>query len=147
MGRKSCDEGFGCFERSLYEAMTEGIAVRVRPAFLKERSSPQEGRWLFAYTIEIENASNETVQLRSRHWRITDAAGRVEEVHGPGVVGEEPILDPGDSFTYTSGCPLTTPSGIMCGSYEMERPDGSRFQVAIPAFSLDAPTSAPMRLN
>ncbi len=131
----------------MYQATTKGITVRVRPIYLEERSSPKDGRWLFAYTIEIDNSSPETVQLRSRHWLITDATGRVEEVQGSGVVGEQPVLDPGDSYTYTSGCPLPTPSGIMRGSYQMERPDGSLFEVAIPAFSLDAPSAAPKRLN
>ena len=102
---------------------------------------------MFSYRVEIENGSRETVQLRARHWVITDAAGRVEEVEGPGVLGEEPILSPGDSFTYTSGCPLPTPSGFMSGTYRMQRIDGSFFDVAIPLFSLDAPTAGARTLN
>ena len=123
----------------MYEATTERITVTVRPTYLEERSSPEEGRWLFAYTIEIINRSEATVRLRSRYWHITDALGHVEEVRGPGVVGEEPVLSPGDSFTYTSGCPLPTASGIMRGQFHMQRDDGSVFDIDVPAFSLDAP--------
>lgn len=128
--------------RTMYETTTEGILVRVRPSFLEERSSPEGDRWVFAYTVEIVNASDVTVELVKRYWHITDAKGRSEEVRGPGVVGEQPVLLPGDSFTYTSGCPLPTPSGIMRGRYEMKREDDTVFHVDIPAFSLDAPTKA-----
>jgi ApaG protein len=124
---------------AMYQATTFGITVTVSPAFLDERSAPDEGRWLFAYTVEIVNRSSETVQLRSRYWHITDGFGRVEEVRGPGVVGEQPVLGPGDSFTYTSGCPLGTPSGIMHGQFYMEYEDGREFSIAVPAFSLDVP--------
>ncbi|KQT88127.1 Co2+/Mg2+ efflux protein ApaG [Aurantimonas sp. Leaf443] len=124
----------------MYRATTRHITVTVVPSYLEEQSNPEEGRWVFAYRVEIENGSRDTVQLRTRHWVITDATGHVEEVHGPGVVGEEPILTPGDSFTYTSGCPLPTPSGIMHGHYEMHLADGRTFLVAIPPFSLDVPT-------
>ena len=103
----------------MYEAVTRDIRVRVTPQYLEEESSPDEGHFFWAYTIEITNEGSETVQLRSRHWRITDADGRTEEVRGPGVVGETPVLEPGASFRYTSGCPLATPSGIMVGSYQM----------------------------
>lgn len=123
----------------MYEAVTRGIRVRVQPQYLEEESAPVDGRYVWAYTIDIINEGTETVQLRSRHWRITDAAGRTEEVRGPGVVGETPVLGPGESFRYTSGCPLTTPSGIMVGSYQMTTEDGGRIEVAIPAFSLDSP--------
>lgn len=123
----------------MYQATTRHITVRVSPSFLPEESEPTEGRWVFAYRIEIENGSRETVQLRSRYWHITDGRGQVEEVRGPGVVGEEPILSPGDSFTYMSGCPLATPSGIMRGSFRMETADGRSFDIEVPAFSLDAP--------
>lgn len=122
-----------------YEAVTAGISVRVSPRFMEEESSPDEGRYFWAYTIEISNAGSDTVQLRSRHWRITDGNGRTEEVRGPGVVGKTPVLKPGETFSYTSGCPLTTPSGIMAGSYQMTKTDGTLFNVTIPAFSLDSP--------
>lgn len=122
-----------------YEALTSGIAVRVSPQFVEDESAPDEGRYFWAYTVEISNDSPETVQLRSRHWRITDGNGRTEEVRGPGVVGKTPVLKPGESFSYTSGCPLTTPSGIMVGTYQMTKEDGTLFSVDIPAFSLDSP--------
>ena len=123
----------------MYQATTREITVTVTPTFLDEQSQPERGRWVWAYTVEIENGSHETVQLRSRYWHITDANGHVEEVRGPGVVGEEPVLEPGDSFTYTSGCPLGTPSGFMRGHYRMQSPGGGFFEVEIPAFSLDVP--------
>jgi ApaG protein len=122
-----------------YEAETRGIIVRVRPQYLPEQSEPEARRWVWAYAIEIVNASAETVQLISRHWIITDALGHVEEVQGPGVVGEQPTLRPGEAFTYASGCPLTTPSGSMVGTYRMVGDGGERFDIAIPAFSLDLP--------
>jgi ApaG protein len=115
------------------------VRIRVSPQFLEEQSEPEEGRYFWAYTVEISNVGNKTVQLRSRYWRITDANGHIEEVRGPGVVGETPVLKPGTSFQYTSGCPLSTPSGIMVGSYLMMTQEGERFQAAIPAFSLDSP--------
>jgi ApaG protein len=123
----------------MYEAVTHGIRVRVTPQYLEEESDPDEDRYVWAYTIDILNEGRETVQLRTRHWRITDATGRTEEVRGPGVVGKTPVLEPGESFRYTSGCPLSTPSGIMVGSYQMTTEDGGRIEVAIPAFSLDSP--------
>jgi len=123
----------------MYEAVTRGIRVRVTPQYLEDQSSPEEARYLWAYTIDIINESSDTVRLRSRHWRITDAAGTTEEVRGPGVVGKTPVLAPGASFRYTSGCPLTTPSGIMVGSYQMTNEAGEMFNVAVPAFSLDSP--------
>lgn len=123
----------------MYEAVTKGIRVRVQPEYLEEESAPVDSRYVWAYTIDIINEGTETVQLKTRHWRITDGAGRTEEVRGPGVVGETPVLEPGASFRYTSGCPLTTPSGIMVGSYQMTTEDGGRIEVAIPAFSLDSP--------
>lgn len=122
-----------------YQATTNGIEVRVQPAFLEERSNPREGLYFWSYTVAITNHSDLSVQLLARHWIITDAHGHREEVQGPGVVGEQPLLEPGDSFTYTSGCPLTTASGIMAGTYEMIGADGRKFNVEIPAFSLDAP--------
>jgi ApaG protein len=125
--------------RVMYEAVTRGIRVRVRPEYLDDQSEPDEGRYFWAYTIEIANEGTETVQLRTRHWRITDQNGHIEEVRGPGVVGQTPVLRPGESFTYTSGCPLPTPSGIMAGSYRMVSARGDQFDVDIPAFSLDSP--------
>lgn len=122
-----------------YEAETRGLKVRVRPSFLPEQSDPENRRWAWAYRIEIENRGNDTVQLVSRHWIITDALGRVEEVKGLGVVGEQPTIRPGETFSYTSGCPLATPSGSMAGAYEMITDGGDRFEAEIPAFSLDLP--------
>jgi len=126
----------------MYQATTRNIRVTVEPQFLDDRSSPEHNRYFWAYTVEITNLGRESVQLRSRYWRITDARGTIEEVRGPGVVGEQPTLKPGESFTYTSGCPLTTPSGIMAGWYQMERASGGEFNVEIPAFSLDSPYQA-----
>lgn len=123
----------------MYRATTHGIRVTVEPLFLEDRSSPEEGRFFWAYTVEIANLGERTVQLRSRYWRITDGEGRLQEVRGPGVVGQEPVLAAGESFVYTSGCPLTTPTGIMAGWYQMERDDGEMLNVEIPAFSLDCP--------
>lgn len=129
-----------------YEATTRGIRVRVDPDFLEKDSSPDKGYYFWAYTVEIINRGETTVQLMSRHWQITDADGRTQEVRGPGVVGEQPTLEPGESFRYTSGAPLRTPSGIMLGWYRMEAQDGETFDVTIPAFSLDSPY-APRSVN
>ncbi len=123
----------------MYEAVTSGIRVRVTPRYVEERSNPDARYYYWAYTIEIRNDGTSTVQLRSRVWRITDASGHVEMVRGPGVVGKTPVLHPGESFTYTSGCPLATPSGIMVGTYQMLGEDGAEFEIEIPAFSLDSP--------
>ena len=123
----------------MYRKTTRNIEVEVEPFFLPERSDPAEGRYLWAYRITIANHSDGHVQLVSRYWRIVDGLGRVEEVRGPGVVGEQPELNPGDSFQYTSGCPLRTPSGIMVGAYTVRSSDGEFFDVEIPAFSLDLP--------
>jgi len=123
----------------MYEAVTRGIRINVTPQYLEDQSSPEDSEFFWAYTIEITNETEHTVQLRSRVWHITDGLGNTEEVRGPGVVGEQPIIVPGGSFSYTSGCPLSTPSGIMVGSYQMEGEDGALFDVAIPAFSLDCP--------
>lgn len=129
-----------------YTATTRDISVSVRPIFLEDQSSPPDNHYVWAYHVRIENRGRATVQLRNRHWVITDAIGRTQEVRGAGVVGEQPVLKPGAAFEYTSGTPLPTPSGIMQGSYQMEREDGERFDVRIPAFSLDSPHQA-MRLN
>ncbi|MEP0324663.1 Co2+/Mg2+ efflux protein ApaG [Bauldia litoralis] len=123
----------------MYKATTQQIQVTVEPSFLESESAPDDSRYFWAYTIEIANLGDAVVQLRSRHWRITDANGRTEEVRGAGVVGEQPVLKPGETFSYTSGCPLTTNSGIMVGSYEMEGENGDLFSIDIPAFSLDLP--------
>ena len=130
----------------MYRAVTRSIQVTVQPSFVEDESSPGEGRYVWAYTIEIVNLGLEAVQLRSRCWRITDASGRTEEVRGVGVVGKEPMLKPGESFEYTSGCPLSTSSGIMVGTYQMENETGERFDVAVPPFSLDSPHQ-PIQLN
>lgn len=130
----------------MYIKETRSIRVSVRPVFLEEQSSPSENHFVWAYHVRIENGGKDTVQLRSRFWRITDCLGRVQEVRGPGVVGEQPVLAPGDSFEYTSGAPLAAPSGMMVGSYRMETRGGETFDVAVPAFSLDSPHQL-IRLN
>ena len=123
----------------MFKETTRGINIVVEPSYLDDQSSPEDGHFVWAYHIRIENDGTETVQLLNRHWRITDANGRIEEVRGPGVVGEQPVLAPGESYEYTSGTPLDTPSGIMVGTYQMETDDGEEFEVDIPAFSLDSP--------
>src|SRR5215472_7708968 len=105
---------------AMYSETTRSIKVTVKPVYLEDRSSPAEARYVWAYHVRIENRGKETLQLRNRHWKITDSHGRMQEVRGPGVVGEQPVLGPGESFEYTSGTPLPTPSGIMVGSYQME---------------------------
>lgn len=126
----------------MYSETTRSITVTVEPAFLDDQSDPDEHRYVWAYAVRIENRGDTTVQLRSRYWKITDAFGKVQEVRGAGVVGVTPVLNPGESFEYTSGTPLQTPSGIMAGSYRMETPTGDAFDIAIPAFSLDSPHHA-----
>lgn len=123
----------------MYRAVTRQIEVIVEPTFLPERSSVEDGRFFWAYTIVIVNSGRETVQLKTRHWIITDGTGRNQEVHGEGVVGEQPILEPGERFEYTSGVPLSTASGFMTGSYQMVTEDGEPFEIDIPTFSLDSP--------
>ena len=123
----------------MYRAVTRKIHVEVTPDFVADRSSPKNSYYFWAYTIAISNQGSETVQLKTRHWRITDATGRIQEVKGAGVVGEEPVLRPGESYEYTSGVPLPTPSGFMAGTYGMVSDGGERFDIEIPAFSLDAP--------
>ena len=129
-----------------YQETTRAITVTVEPTYLEDQSSPEESHYVWKYHVRIDNGGEETVQLRYRYWRITDSLGRIQEVRGPGVVGEQPILHPGESFEYTSGTPLKTPSGIMVGTYQMEAQGGERFDIAIPAFSLDSPHQA-IRLN
>lgn len=126
---------------NMYRAVTRKIEVSVTPRFLPERSSETEGYYFWAYTIGIRNQSTETVQLKTRHWRITDGNGRLQEVRGPGVVGEEPVLKPGESYEYTSGVPLQTASGFMLGSYGMVSESGEQFDIEVPAFSLDSPAN------
>jgi ApaG protein len=131
---------------AMYSETTRSIRVSVEPIYLEEQSSPAESRYVWAYHVRIENRGRETVQLRNRYWKITDNRGQMQEVRGPGVVGEQPILGPGEAFEYTSGAPLPTPSGIMVGTYEMQTRGGESFSVRIPAFSLDSPHQQ-VRLN
>lgn len=121
------------------ETITHGIRVRVEPQFEPSRSNPTAGQWFFLYTVTIENLAKEAVQLLTRHWIITDGNGHVEEVRGPGVVGEQPMLAPGEAFEYTSGCPLTTEVGKMEGTYQMITSSGEQFDAAIAPFTLAAP--------
>ncbi|MGO9547652.1 MAG: Co2+/Mg2+ efflux protein ApaG [Rhodomicrobium sp.] len=132
--------------KAKYSATTREICVTVCPAYLPEQSAPEENQFVWSYHVAIENRGSETVQLLRRHWRITNARGELLEVRGAGVVGEQPRLEPGGAFEYTSGTPLTTPSGIMSGSYQMENEGGESFDIEIPAFSLDSPYQ-PARLN
>jgi ApaG protein len=125
--------------KTAYRAVTRQIEVTAAPKFLPDRSSPENGYFFWAYTITLTNRGGETVQLKTRHWRITDAQGRLQEVRGAGVVGEEPVLKPGENFEYTSGVPLPTPSGFMTGTYGMVTAAGEEFDIDIPAFSLDTP--------
>ena len=122
-----------------YAETTQFITVSVEAFYLDEQSDPEDAHFVWAYHVRIENNGHETVQLMTRHWRITDSLGNIQEVQGDGVVGEQPVLSPGQSFEYTSGTPLSTPSGIMVGTYQMETGAGNRFDVKIPAFSLDSP--------
>jgi ApaG protein len=130
----------------MYQECTRAIRISVEPYYVDAQSSPANHRFVFGYRIQINNEGTETVQLISRHWRITDGLGRTMEVRGPGVVGEQPILEPGDSYEYSSGTPLATPNGIMVGSYQMVNSSGEQFDVKVPAFSLDAP-GTPVNLN
>jgi ApaG protein len=123
------------------EAITRGIRVEVQSAYLPERSAPEEGRFLFAYFVRISNTGTEQAQLVSRHWIITDANGREEQVKGAGVVGEQPVLKPGDTFEYSSFCPLPTSVGSMWGSYQMITEDGETFDAAIAPFTLAVPNA------
>ena len=122
-----------------YETNTDGIIVRVRPSWLSEESKPSEGRFIWAYQIEIENTASIDWTLRRRHWKIIDANGQIQTVDGDGVVGQMPDLEPGGVFRYTSGVPLTAPSGIMSGHYELENLAGDLMQAKVPTFSLDSP--------
>ena len=123
----------------MYSAVTREIRVQVEPIYLDEQSEPDNGQFVWAYRVQIGNEGIEAVQLLTRYWHITDGMGRIQEVRGAGVVGEQPVLKPGDTYEYTSGTPLPTPSGIMKGTYQMKTPDGEKFDIEIPAFSLDCP--------
>jgi ApaG protein len=125
--------------KAAYRTVTRQIEVKVRPTFLPDRSSPENSYFFWAYTITLTNLGGETVQLKTRHWRITDAQGRLQEVRGAGVVGEQPVLKPGEHYEYTSGVPLPTSSGFMVGNYGMVTDGGETFDIDIPAFSLDLP--------
>jgi ApaG protein len=131
----------GAFAKVLFphSATTRGVTVRVSVSFLPEQSEPAKGRWFWAYHIRIENDGKQAVQLLTRHWTITDGRGRRHEVRGDGVVGEQPVIEPGQSYDYVSGCPLQTPTGTMEGSYHMVAEDGSTFEAAIPRFPLIGP--------
>jgi ApaG protein len=131
------------FRRSIrmYRAITRQIEVTVEPNFMPGRSSPEKSQYFWSYTIVITNSGQETVQLRTRHWIITDATGRKQDVRGEGVVGEQPVLAPGERFEYTSGVPLPTTSGFMTGRYQMVTESGEQFEIDVPTFSLDGPDS------
>ena len=123
----------------MYDTTTRNIQVNVEPLYLEEESIPEDDHFVWAYKVTIQNQGNESVKLLNRYWKITDALGRVKEVNGSGVVGEQPVIGPGDSYEYMSGAPLPTPSGLMLGKYEMVNDQGESFNVDIPPFSLDSP--------
>jgi ApaG protein len=126
---------------SMFVATTRAIRVTVTPQYLPDQSDPAKSQFVWAYQVRIENRGDVAVQLRSRHWKITDGLGRLQEVKGPGVVGKTPLLRPGEMFEYTSGTPLSTPSGFMGGTYQMVSESGEKFDIEIPTFSLDTPGS------
>jgi ApaG protein len=134
-GLEHSDEALG----HQYELETRAIRVAVKPAYLDDQSDPDDDRYVWSYTVTIENRSAEPVQLLSRYWNIMDGTGRVQEVRSPGVVGVQPIIAPGESFQYTSGCPLETASGTMSGHYQMRSASGESFEAEIPAFLLESP--------
>lgn len=123
----------------MYRALTRDIEVSVEPYYLAEQSDPEDSRYVWGYRVVITNHSSTAIRLISRYWNITDQNGQVDEVNGPGVVGDQPRLMPGETYEYSSGCPLDTPSGMMFGHYQMVTDSGESFDVAIPAFSLDTP--------
>lgn len=145
--KRDLEAGFGDTEggpqipagANMFQRTTRQITVSVRPAYLPDQSAPDSNHFFWAYSVLIENGSLETVQLRARYWRIIDANGRTMEVKGAGVVGQQPILRPGETFEYKSGTPLETPSGMMLGAYQMQTADGQAFQIDIPLFPLDSP--------
>ncbi len=126
--------------KKIYKSITNDIGVSVEPFFLDQESEPEDSHFVWGYQVQIENHGKKTVQLERRHWIITDGNGKTHEVEGEGVVGEQPVLNPGEAFEYTSGAPLTTESGFMAGSYKMKLNDGTSFDVEIPTFSLDIPS-------
>jgi ApaG protein len=126
-------------EDALYQIETNGVRVSAAPSFLDHESDPSENRYVWAYTIEIANRREKAVRLMHRYWRITDAQGLTQEVRGPGVVGKQPLIEPGEAFSYTSACPLAAPAGMMQGIYDMLDSNGAQFEVEIPAFALDSP--------
>lgn len=130
----------------MYQQRTRSIHISVEPFYVDDQSSPASSRFVFGYRVKIDNQGQEAVQLVSRYWQITDELGRTVEVEGDGVVGEQPLIEPGEQFEYTSGTPLATPSGFMIGRYQMVTASGEQFDAAIPAFSLDAP-GARLRMN
>jgi ApaG protein len=145
--KRDLEAGFGDMEggpqipagTAMFQRTTRQITVSVRPTYLADQSAPDSNHFFWAYSVLIENGSPDTVQLRSRYWRIIDANGRTIEVKGAGVVGQQPILRPGEVFEYKSGTPLETPSGMMLGAYQMQTADGKAFQIDIPVFPLDSP--------
>ncbi len=128
----------------MFKAKTHGVSVTVMPVYIDERSNPESSQYFWAYRVVIENESDQMLQLLTRYWKITDSNGHVEEVRGDGVIGEQPVLKSGENFSYTSGCPLSTPSGIMVGSYNMQNEKGEMLEVAVPAFPLDLPDIHPV---
>lgn len=130
----------------LFEQRTHDVVVRVEPEYLADQSSPSDSRFIWAYTVEIDNQSSEDLQVTGRFWQIADSRGQVQEVRGSGVVGEKPVVKAGETFRYTSGAPLTAPSGMMRGTYRVKAPDGESFDVDIPAFVLDSPHEG-LRIN
>jgi ApaG protein len=138
-GRARIVHHFGMFTS---EAVTNAVRVRVESEYAPGRSQPTKNEWFFLYTVTIRNEGRETVQLIARHWIITDGTGHVEEIRGPGVVGRQPTIKPGESFTYTSGATLPTRFGVMEGTYEMVREDGDRFDARIAPFTLSEPFTA-----
>lgn len=123
----------------LFEQRTHDVVVRVEPEYLADQSSPSDSRFIWAYTVEIDNQSSEDLQVTGRFWQIADSRGQVQEVRGSGVVGEKPVVKAGETFRYTSGAPLTAPSGMMRGTYHVKAPGGESFDIDIPAFVLDSP--------
>ncbi len=126
----------------MYEQETAGMVVRVEPQFLPEESRPEDSRFVWAYTIEIENRRPDAVQLMSRYWRITDENGATQEVRGDGVIGQQPVIEPGKSFRYSSAAPLAAPSGVMMGAYSMQRGNGEAFDISVPLFALESPNNS-----
>ena len=127
----------------MYQKLTNSVEITVKPFYLDEQSEPERSHFVWGYHVKIHNRGQETLQLLNRYWQITDGLGQIQEVRGPGVIGEQPVLAPGEMFEYTSGCPLSTSSGIMAGFYEMEIDGGGRFEAIIPTFSLDSPNHPP----